>query len=201
VDTRLYRGAGTPHIWYIFGLVVRWGVPCYYTRPFRFYTAVTITSAPLLCTVLSSRLCVGAPRLRYLLRLKLGRVASIHRESEKESSQKVGFRYSPFSETGLPVLVILGNTATKGGGRKTASPTCIRLGQLSTATCPTSDAPLRLAALGGGFISEGLLEVGDITGRKGTHSVPSVVRRPFREFGGLSQATWVAPRPFDVVAI
>jgi hypothetical protein len=113
----------------------------------------------------------------------------------------VGFRYSPFSETGLPVLVILGNTATKGGGLSTASPTCIRLGQLSTATCPTSDAPLRLAALGGGFISEGLLEVGDITGRKGTHSVPSVVRRPFREFGGLSQATWVAPRPFDVVAI
>src|SRR5215207_5078463 len=50
-------------------------------------TAVTIPSAPLLCTVPSNRLCLGAPRLRYL-RLELGRVASIQRESEKGCSRK-----------------------------------------------------------------------------------------------------------------
>ncbi len=44
------------------------------------------------------------------------RVTSIHRESEKGSSRKLGFWRTKFSKTELPVLPILGNSMRRSAG-------------------------------------------------------------------------------------
>ena len=42
-----------------------------------------------------------------------GRIGSAYRASDYRNSRQPSFRHSAFSETGLPVLIILGNRAEK----------------------------------------------------------------------------------------